>query len=145
MPPPKAAQQRLCDRVRRHAQRHRILPTGYQIADLGRAAQNESQGAGPEFPGEPACRGGNLARPVGELHRVGDVHDQRMIVGAALGGENFPDRFRVGSVGAEPVHGLGRKRDQPAGAQHGNGVFNFPVGNHSLFITAKTPRNATGQ
>ena len=46
---------------------------------------------------------------------VGDMGDQRIERRAALGGVEPRDRLAVGGVGAEPVDGLGRKRDQPAG------------------------------
>ena len=46
-----------------------------------------------------------------------DVHDHGMIGGPALHREQPAHRVDVRGVGAEPVHRLGRKRDELAGAQ----------------------------
>ena len=45
---------------------------------------------------------------------VADMGDQRIEGRPALGLVEPRDRRRIGGVGAEPVDGLGRERDQPA-------------------------------
>ena len=45
---------------------------------------------------------------------IGDVRDQGIERGAALGRIEARDRLAVGGVGAEPIDGLGRKGDQAA-------------------------------
>ena len=82
-----------------------------------RALQNQCQRAGPEFLGERICRRRDVARPVRELRGVGDVYDQRVILRAALGGENFFDGFGVGRIGTKAVDGFGRKSNEASGAQ----------------------------
>ena len=60
---------------------------------------------------------GNVEREVVELRGARDVHDHRMIGGPALHREQAAHRVGVRGVGAEAVHGLGRERDELAGAQ----------------------------
>jgi hypothetical protein len=50
------------------------------------------------------------------------MHDQRVIVWAAFGGENFFDGFGIGGVGAEAVDGFGGEGDETACAQRGYGA-----------------------
>ena len=50
-----------------------------------------------------------------------EVDDQRMRARPALHGEDLRRRLVARRIGAEPVDGLGRKRDEPAGAQHVGG------------------------
>ena len=47
----------------------------------------------------------------------GDMHDQRVEARPSLGLEDGGHGPAVGGIGAEPVHRLGRKRDQRAGAR----------------------------
>ncbi len=60
--------------------------------------------------------GGQLGMFAG-LVRVGDVDDERIEARAPLGGEDRGDGRRVGRVGAEAVHRLGRKGDEAPRAQ----------------------------
>ena len=65
--------------------------------------RSEPLGGGIE-PREPA-RAGNVAH----------VRDQRIERGPALGGIEARHRLAVGRIGAEPIDGLGREGDEPAG------------------------------
>src|SRR6185312_16264243 len=44
----------------------------------------------------------------------GDVHDERMVLGPPLQREYLRDSLRIRRVGAQAVHGLGRKGDELA-------------------------------
>ncbi len=46
---------------------------------------------------------------------VGDMHDQRVVCRPALGLEDARHGLAVAGIGAQPVDGFGRERDQPAG------------------------------
>ena len=50
------------------------------------------------------------------------MHDQRVRARPPLDREDARDRVVARRVGAEPVHGLGRERDQPAAADHVRGA-----------------------
>ena len=50
---------------------------------------------------------------------VRHMRDQRIESRAALGGVETGDGLAIAGIGAEPVDGLGRKRDQPTGGQAG--------------------------
>ena len=45
--------------------------------------------------------------------RVGDVHDQRVVRGPALGGKDAAHRVGIAGIGCEAVDGLGRQADDP--------------------------------
>ena len=50
------------------------------------------------------------------------MHDQRVEARPALGGEDRGDGTLVRRIAAEPIHGLGRERDEPPGAQQRGGA-----------------------
>ena len=50
------------------------------------------------------------------------MHDQRVEAGPGLGGEYSGDGMLVCRIAAEPIHGLGRERDEPPGAQQRGGA-----------------------
>ena len=54
--------------------------------------------------------------------RSGDMRDQRIERGPALGGIEARHRDAVLRVGAEPIDGLGREGDQPAGREAARGL-----------------------
>ena len=78
-------------------------------------------------PGQNAPTGARPRRRTAPSRRaragVGHVRDQRIERGPALGRIEPGDRLAVGRVGAEPIDGLGRKRDEPAGRQHAGGAL----------------------
>ena len=57
-----------------------------------------------------------------------DMDDQRVEAWPALGRENLGDGALVGRIAAEPIDGLGRKGDEPAGAQQRGGAGDRPGG-----------------
>ena len=75
---------------------------------------NDRQWAGPKGRGEPFGVGIEpRQRP--RRGRIGDVGDKRIEGRPALGGVESRHGLAVGGVGAEPVHRLGRERDEAAG------------------------------
>ena len=53
-----------------------------------------------------------------ELGGIAEVNDQRIVGGPLLGFEDAAHGRRVERIRAQPVHGLGRKRDEAARAQN---------------------------
>ena len=130
MPPPKRRRSCCatgCDGTRT---RDRVLSAGHEIAHARRALEHQRQRPGPEPAREPVRGLRHLARPVGDLHGVGDVHDHRVLGGPALGLVDPPHRRGIGGIGAEAVDGLGGKRDQAAGAEDGDGVVHVAIADH---------------
>ncbi len=57
-----------------------------------------------------------------------DMDDQRVEAWPALSREDLGDGAFVGRIAAEPVDGLGREGDEPAGAQQRGGAGDRPGG-----------------
>ncbi len=109
----------------RGAQRDRVEPgAGEQRQPAVRASrQHQGQRAGPETIRrlsralvEGGARLGLLQPP--------HMHDQRVEARPALRGEDPRDRRLARRIAAEPVHRLGRERDELASAQPPRGAFN---------------------
>jgi hypothetical protein len=70
------------------------------------------------------------------------VKDERVVRRTSLRSEDLRDLVAVQATRAEPVNGLGGKRDQPAGPEDGGGL-----GDHrrvgTLGIDRKDTRHAT--
>ena len=58
------------------------------------------------------------------------MHDERVETRPALGLEHCGDSAVVGRVGTQPVNGLGREGDEPAGADRPGGVLDSRPGGH---------------
>jgi hypothetical protein len=56
------------------------------------------------------------------LGETANMHDQRVEAGPRLGCEYSGDGKVVCRIAAEPIHGLGRERDEPPGAQQCGGA-----------------------
>ena len=100
-----------------NADRDRVEPGGGQLGHrtVIRFRHHQRQRPRPERFGSLDARASNARS--GARRRVGDMGDQRVERRPPLGGEEAGDRGRIGGVRPEPVDRLGRKRDQPAGAQ----------------------------
>ncbi len=105
-------------RVRGNAHRHAVEAGKREIGDgaIGQLGKHERQGSRPEGGRQPLGGGAETAEPPRGL-RVCNMGDQRVEGGPPLGGVKAGHRLAVVGVGAEPVDGFGRKRDQPALAQ----------------------------
>ena len=102
------------------AQTHAIQPRADDIRDAVALFQYQRDRPGPVGLDELFCQ----RRETGilfYLRFIADVHDQRVIGRAALGGEDARHRRRIARIGAEAVHGLGREGDQPPVADDGAG------------------------
>ena len=96
--------------------------TGRRVRDHVRAlAEHQRQRPGPERGGQRARDVGDVARVVVERCAGRDVHDHRMVERSPLHAVEPVQRLGIRRVGTEPVHGLGRERDQAAAPQHGDG------------------------
>jgi hypothetical protein len=114
-------EQRARDRVLRHPHAHAVLPAGHDIQHLCGARQNQCERTWPEGVGELARIGGNLARPLLDCFRAAYMDDHRMIGGPALRREDSAYRRAVRCIGAQPVDGLRRKRDEHPVAEQRHG------------------------
>ncbi len=121
-------QQRLGDRVRRHAQPHAVLTAGHDVQNALRPLENHGERTGPEFLRQLHRRVGDLARPHRQRIGIGEVHDQRVVRRPAFRLEDARHRLRIGGVGTQAVHGLGGKRDEPPSAQRLGGTFDIQGG-----------------
>ena len=87
---------------------------GRRVGDaVGPLAQHERERTGPERRAPARAR--RRVRRCAYSSSVGagrDVHDHRMVGGSALHAVQPAQRVGVRGVGAEPVHGLGRERDE---------------------------------
>ena len=92
----------------------------------GRRGSTSVSGPGQKRAASARASGGNIGQPLGG-GEVGDMHDQRVEGGPALGGEDAGDRALARGVGAEAVDRLGRERHELAGAQEPGGGAHAPV------------------
>ena len=134
--PQQGQRQRVCG----NAQADAVLPAGDGRRYGRRAFENQGQRAGPEclgqFPGH--CR--DLASPAVEIAISRQMHDQRMIGGPPLGGEDSADGCRVGRVCPEAIDCLGRKGDQFAGLQQRDGAIDLvDIRRHRRFRSWRAP------
>ena len=107
------------DRMARNPHRNCIKAGSGKLGDRTSRTpgQHQRQWPGPERRGEPF--GGPVE--TGERLRrghVGDVGDERIERGAALGVVKARNGAGIGGIGAEPVDGFGGKGDEAAGREH---------------------------
>ena len=100
----------------RHSETHRVEPAGHLVQYVGGARDDHRQGPWPGCVSEPLGGRWDGRRPVRQLVGGRQMDDQRMIARATLDGEDSSDRLDVRGIGGEPVHGLGGKGDETAGA-----------------------------
>ena len=80
-------------------------PAAFGSTRVSGPGQNASASASAVASKRPICTGGG---------EIADMGDQRVEGGPSLGLIEAGDGRGIGGVGAEPVDGLGRERDQPA-------------------------------
>ena len=108
--------QGMCNRMTGHADADSVETGADQLrkSRFGPPWKHQRQRPRPERRRQAPCLrcepGDTLSR-----RRIGDVDDQRVEPRPALRFEDLRHRAAVGGVGAEPVDGLRRERDQPPG------------------------------
>ena len=109
--------------------RDRVEPGARQQrqAAVVATSQHEGQRPRPESRGRPASTTVENGEGLG-LGQRGDMDDQRVEARPALSRENLGDGALVGRIAAEPIDGLGREGDEPAGAQQRGGAGDRPGG-----------------
>ena len=124
---PERSKDPLGDGVRRHAQRHGVLPAGDRVEDRRAPLEDHRERAGPERLGQAVRLLGDVPCPAGEARSAGQVHDQRVVGGATLGCEHTGHGQWIGGVGGKAVDRLGRHRDDPAGPKRAHREPDRPV------------------
>ena len=104
------------DRMVGHAHRDAVEAGGGELGDrtVRRASAAPASAAPARTPPRAARRRRRSARAARAAASVGHMRDQRIERRPALGGIEPRHRLAVGGVGAEPVDGLGRERDEAA-------------------------------
>ena len=109
-------EQRARDRMRGHAHRDGVEPGQCKIGDLAIRlfGEHERQRSGPECGRQPF---GGVGEDAGSARGVGagDVRDQRIESRPPFGRIEARDGLTITGIGAQPVNGFSRERDQPAG------------------------------
>ena len=107
------------DRMRGHAHRDGVEPGQCKIGDaaIRLLRQHERQRSRPERSRQPFGGVGEDAGDAGARIDAGDVGDQRIEGRPPLGRIEARNGLAVTGIGAQPVDGLGRERDQPAGGK----------------------------
>ena len=141
--------QRPRNRMGRHAHGHGVQPAGGAQGHAVGLREDQRQRPRPVRGHQRAGGGGGLhgdERP--QLLHVVDVHDQRIVAGAALRLEDGGHGLRVQRVRAQPVHRLGGDAHQPALADQLCGLTNGSIvrlqyagvqGNRLLQISFRSP------
>jgi hypothetical protein len=114
-------EQRERNRMVRNPQTDRRTPTSGRNRDhLRTLAEHERQRPGPERGGQGARDVGDIARVVVERRAGRDVDDHWVVARSPLHSVEPVQRLGIRGVGTEPVHGLGRERDQATAPQNPN-------------------------
>ena len=88
------------------AHRHRVQPGGGLIGDDGPPLQDHGQRAGPELPRQHIGQGRHVGTVPGQPLGAGDMDDEGIVLGPALGLEDPLHRGAVQGVGPQAVHRL---------------------------------------
>ena len=81
--------------------------------------QDHGQGPGPEPPGQGVGRMGDVPAEFRQPAGVGNMENQRVVLGTALGLEDMEHRGLIEPVGPEAIDGLRGNPQQPAAANDG--------------------------
>ena len=118
----------------RRAQRHGIQAGADQQRQrrIPAAGQDQGEGAGPKLLRQRLGAGRKFHMPP-RFFQIGDMHDQGIEQGTALGGEDRGHGFAIGGVGTKAVNGFGREGDKPALLEDARRFGNaFGVGNRGF-------------
>ena len=114
--------------MRRHADRDRVLATGYDIVHVRRPWHHHRERTRPEALGETQRQLRHLTHPTVQITLTVEVDDHRMGRRPALGLENPAHGGRVLRIRSEPVYGLRGKSDQLAIAQRLHSGLDLDLG-----------------
>ena len=127
--------------MRRHTDRDGVLAAGDGIRYARITFEYERQRTGPKFFGQHMRGRRNVARPVGELHRVCDMHDQRMVGGPALGGVDLAHGIGIRGIGTEAVDSFCGECDEFPGFEDGGGVGDVGLWDGMLHVASISQGN----
>ena len=113
--------------VVRAAHAHGVQPRRGDIRHDGLAPEDHGEGAGPEAPGQLIGDGGHILTAAAEPLGGGDVEDQGVILGTALGLEDLSHGGGVQAVGAQAVDRLRGEGQKAAGAEDGRRLGHDPL------------------
>ena len=99
------------------ADAHGDQTAGGAAGHIGPGGQHHGQGAGPEGLGQGIGCHGDMVAEFLDLRQLGDMEDQGVVLGTALGLEDSGNSLFVQAVGAQTVDGL-------RGDGHQTAVFN---------------------
>ena len=99
-------------RMGRHAHCHRIQTGSGFIGDLGIPGQNDGQRAGPEALHEHPGLFRHHRNHIGQRRQIGDMHDEGVVIGTALGLENGVHCLGVQGIGCQAIDCFGGDRHQ---------------------------------
>ena len=120
---PHGLDERLGDRVGGRAYRHGGEAGRHRRGNPGPPRNNHRERSGP-VPGRQGAKQSALfGDDAGEVHRSGDVDDQRIVLRTLLHGEDPVDCHRVLGQAAQAVHGFRGERDQAASSQEVGGAI----------------------
>ena len=106
-----------------HPHTHCIQSGTGHLADLAPLGQHHGQRPRPIGGSQLSGSFRHLRHnPLQHLH-IGYVYDERVVLRAALGLKNFPDRLPVAGIGGNAVHCLSRQCHQFSGTQQFRGLL----------------------
>ena len=111
------AEQFLCDRMSWHTQADRSEPARDQVARARSAPQNHRERPGPKGIGEGFRLGRDVGCPLAELPGRCQMHNDRVVGGAALRREHRTHCRGIFGGSAQAVDRFRRKRNQPPRSQ----------------------------
>ena len=123
---PAALNQRQGYRMPRHAHGHGRAAGRHDVGDTLMSGQHQCQRPGPEVGRQGSHHVRKVDGDAVQLRNVGDVNDQRVGAGPALGREDARDGVGIEGVGSQAVNGLGGQGHQPSGADQGSRLGDRP-------------------
>ena len=90
-------------RVSRHSHTHRFLSARHRIGYVFSSFENQRERPRPECFGQIPGNLRDIPRPLIQMRRARQMHNQRVIGRAPLGGEDARHRLRIGGIGAKAV------------------------------------------
>ena len=121
-PAAEPAQQLQRERMIGNAHADGVAPAGDLVGHLGRPSQHQGERARPTLPRQLVGRVGHAGRQLVDGGGGADVDDHRMRPRPPLDRVEPAQRLGIGGIDPQPVHRLGRERDEAAPAQDACGA-----------------------